>query len=270
MFAHVAEHDGEVGGFALWFLSFSTWTGQHGIYLEDLYVRPDLRRSGLGRALLAELARICVARGYSRLEWSVLDWNAPARGFYASLGAAEMDEWTVHRLSGAALRALADSDANHGPPARPASHHPPATTHGQLTAGGDRRVGLLQVRGQLVGGHVGRPGDELVGRLDVGRHLLGQVGLVDHEQPGGARRRGSPPAPSGRSGSSRRWRARSPRRSRRRRPRPAASAPRMPTGGNSAAATPAARPQPSPTAAPCRVGCSCFLTMLTLPRRPWR
>ena len=107
VFAHVAEAGGEVAGFALWFLSFSTWTGQHGIYLEDLYVRPDQRRSGLGRALLAELARICVTRGYARLEWSVLDWNTPARDFYASLGAAEMDEWTVNRLTGPALRALA-------------------------------------------------------------------------------------------------------------------------------------------------------------------
>ena len=100
VFAHVAENDGEVVGFALWFLNFSTWTGQHGIYLEDLYVRADQRRSGLGRALLAELARICVARGYARLEWSVLDWNSPARRFYASLGAVEMDEWTVNRLAG--------------------------------------------------------------------------------------------------------------------------------------------------------------------------
>jgi GNAT superfamily N-acetyltransferase len=107
VFAHVAEHGGQVAGFALWFLSFSTWEGRHGIYLEDLYVRPDLRRLGLGRALLAELARICVARGYARLEWSVLDWNSPARAFYASLGAAEMDEWTVHRLTGAALQAVA-------------------------------------------------------------------------------------------------------------------------------------------------------------------
>lgn len=110
VFAHVAEAGGEVAGFALWFLNFSTWTGQHGIYLEDLYVRPDQRGSGLGRALLAELARICVARGYARLEWSVLDWNTPARGFYTSLGAAEMDEWIVNRLAGPALRALA------GPP----------------------------------------------------------------------------------------------------------------------------------------------------------
>jgi GNAT superfamily N-acetyltransferase len=107
VFAHVAEHDGEVVGFALWFLNFSTWAGKHGIYLEDLYVRPDLRRFGLGRALLAELARICVERGYPRLEWWVLDWNQPARAFYAALGAAEMDEWTVHRLTGPALRALA-------------------------------------------------------------------------------------------------------------------------------------------------------------------
>jgi GNAT superfamily N-acetyltransferase len=107
VFAHVAEHDGEVVGFALWFLNFSTWEGKHGIYLEDLYVRPDMRRFGLGRALLAELARICVERGYPRLEWWVLDWNQPARAFYAALGAAEMDEWTVHRLTGPALRALA-------------------------------------------------------------------------------------------------------------------------------------------------------------------
>ncbi len=107
VFAHVAEHDGQVAGFALWYLSFSTWTASHGIYLEDLYVRPELRGSGLGRALLAELARLCVARGYPRLEWAVLDWNTPTRGFYASLGAAEMSEWVINRLSGPALRDLA-------------------------------------------------------------------------------------------------------------------------------------------------------------------
>ena len=110
VFAHVAETEGQVAGFALWFLSFSTWTGQHGIYLEDLYVRPDQRRSGLGRALLAELARICMTRGYARLEWSVLDWNSPARRFYASLGAVEMSEWTVTRLAGPALADLAAAD----------------------------------------------------------------------------------------------------------------------------------------------------------------
>jgi GNAT superfamily N-acetyltransferase len=107
VFAHVAEHDGQVAGFALWYLSFSTWEASHGIYLEDLYVRPELRGLGLGRALLAELARICVARGYPRLEWAVLDWNTPSRGFYASLGAAERPDWIVNRLSGPALRELA-------------------------------------------------------------------------------------------------------------------------------------------------------------------
>ena len=107
VFALIAEHEGSAAGLALWFLSYSTWTGRHGIYLEDLYVTPGLRGHGYGRALLGELARICVDRGYGRLEWSVLDWNAPAIGFYASLGAVPMDEWTVNRLTGPALVALA-------------------------------------------------------------------------------------------------------------------------------------------------------------------
>jgi GNAT superfamily N-acetyltransferase len=107
LFAHVAEDGGQAVGFALWFLSYSTWAGRHGIYLEDLYVRPERRGCGHGRALLAELARICVERGYQRLEWGVLDWNSPARDFYESLGAVPMDEWTVHRLTGPALHALA-------------------------------------------------------------------------------------------------------------------------------------------------------------------
>jgi GNAT superfamily N-acetyltransferase len=108
-FAHVAEHQGQIAGFALWFRNYSTWTGRPGIYLEDLYVQPELRGHGYGRALLAELAALCVERGYGRLEWSVLDWNAPAIGFYQSLDAVAMDEWTVHRLTGAALQALAES-----------------------------------------------------------------------------------------------------------------------------------------------------------------
>ncbi len=108
VFAHVAEHDGKVAGFALWFVNYSTWLGRPGIYLEDLYVTPAVRGHGYGRALLAELARICVQRGYGRLEWWVLDWNSPAIGFYAALGAEAMDDWTVHRLAGPALRALAD------------------------------------------------------------------------------------------------------------------------------------------------------------------
>ena len=106
VFCDVAEVDGEVVGFALWFLSFSTWLGTHGIYLEDLYVEPEHRGTGIGRALLAGLAARCVARGYGRLEWSVLDWNEPAIDFYRTLGAAPMDEWTVHRLTGAALQRL--------------------------------------------------------------------------------------------------------------------------------------------------------------------
>jgi GNAT superfamily N-acetyltransferase len=109
VFAHVAEDDGHVGGFALWFLNYSTWRCQHGIYLEDLYVRPELRGRGLGRALLAELAALCVERGYGRLEWWVLDWNEPALGFYTSLGATPMTDWTVHRLTGPALAELAAS-----------------------------------------------------------------------------------------------------------------------------------------------------------------
>lgn len=106
-FAHIAEDDGgEVVGFALWFLNFSTWRGVHGIYLEDLYVRPQARGAGHGKALLTELARLCVARGYERLEWSVLDWNRPAIGFYEGLGARPQDEWTVYRLTDGALARL--------------------------------------------------------------------------------------------------------------------------------------------------------------------
>jgi GNAT superfamily N-acetyltransferase len=107
VFAHVATVQGEVAGFALWFLTFSTWLGRHGIYLEDLYVRPERRGEGLGKALLAELARVCVERGYGRLEWSVLDWNTPAIDFYRAHGATPQDEWTVFRLTGSALRQLA-------------------------------------------------------------------------------------------------------------------------------------------------------------------
>lgn len=113
-FAHVVEHpDAEngtsLGGFALWFLNTSTWTGTHGVYLEDLYVRPQLRGTGYGKRLLATLAGVCLERGYRRLEWWVLDWNEPALGFYRSIQAEPMDEWTVHRVSGDALAALAAS-----------------------------------------------------------------------------------------------------------------------------------------------------------------
>lgn len=104
LFGHVAvADDGEIAGFALWFLNFSTWRGTHGVYLEDLYVRPGHRGSGLGRELLRTLAELCVARGYSRLEWSVLDWNAPSIDFYRAAGAVPMDGWSVFRLTEGAL-----------------------------------------------------------------------------------------------------------------------------------------------------------------------
>jgi GNAT superfamily N-acetyltransferase len=109
--------DGEVAGFALWYVTFSTWKGLPGMWLEDLFVRPGARGSGLGKALLQELARTCVDRGYARFEWWVLDWNAPAIGFYRSLGAVPQDEWTTFRVDGAALRALAQGDGQARPPA---------------------------------------------------------------------------------------------------------------------------------------------------------
>jgi len=111
VFCLVAEDDtGEVVGFAVWFFNFSTWLGRHGVYLEDLFVRPDARGGGHGRALLAELARIAVEAECGRLEWWVLDWNDSAQGFYRALGARPMDEWTVWRLDGDALRALAGGE----------------------------------------------------------------------------------------------------------------------------------------------------------------
>jgi GNAT superfamily N-acetyltransferase len=98
-----------VVGMALWFLNYSTWQGKHGIYLEDLFVRPEFRGRGFGKELLVHLARICMDQGYGRLQWWVLDWNTPAIDFYKSIGAEAMDEWTVFRVSGKALADLADS-----------------------------------------------------------------------------------------------------------------------------------------------------------------
>jgi GNAT superfamily N-acetyltransferase len=108
VFAHVAEHDGVLAGMAIWFVNYSTWTGCHGIYLEDLFVRPAARRLGAGKALMTELARVAVARGYTRVEWAVLDWNEPAIAFYRRLGAAAQDEWTVFRLAGPPLHRLVE------------------------------------------------------------------------------------------------------------------------------------------------------------------
>jgi GNAT superfamily N-acetyltransferase len=98
---------GQVVGMALWFLNFSTWRGTHGIYLEDLYVQPGHRGTGLGKELLRTLAALCVERGYSRLEWAVLDWNTPSIEFYKAAGAVPMDEWTVFRMTDEALSEFA-------------------------------------------------------------------------------------------------------------------------------------------------------------------
>lgn len=103
VYAHVVEAEGDIAGIAVWFLNFSTWTGKHGIYLEDLYVDPASRGRGYGAALLRELARTCVKHGYQRLDWSVLKWNEPSIAFYGSLGAVPMDEWVGYRLTGTAL-----------------------------------------------------------------------------------------------------------------------------------------------------------------------
>lgn len=109
--AHVAEVAGEVVGMAVWFLTFSTWTGRHGIHLEDLFVEPAHRGSGLGKALLTTLAQVCCERGYRRLEWKVLRWNAPSIAFYESLGAHPQVEWETYRLDGAALEMCGPMDS---------------------------------------------------------------------------------------------------------------------------------------------------------------
>jgi GNAT superfamily N-acetyltransferase len=107
VFAEIAEWNGEAAGFAVWFYNYSTFHGCHGIYLEDLYVDPEHRGKGLGRAILQHLARTCIAENLTRLQWWVLDWNEPSIAFYKSLGAIPMSEWTVFRVSGEALKRLA-------------------------------------------------------------------------------------------------------------------------------------------------------------------
>lgn len=108
VFCDIAAWDDVPAGFALWFYTFSTFVGRHGIWLEDLYVRPAMRGRGIGRALITALARRCTAEGLGRLEWSVLDWNAPSIAFYEALGAVPMGEWTTYRLHGEALARTAD------------------------------------------------------------------------------------------------------------------------------------------------------------------
>jgi len=107
VFCLISEEAGEVSGFAVWHLNYSTWLGKHGVYLEDLYVDPKFRGAGHGKALLRKLAQICIEKGYSRLQWWVLDWNKSAIDFYKSIEAQPMDEWTVFRVSGSSLAKLA-------------------------------------------------------------------------------------------------------------------------------------------------------------------
>ena len=107
-FCDLVKVDGETVGFAIWFLNYSTWQGKYGIYLEDFFIKPEFRGVGYGKALLKHLAKLCIENGYGRLQWWVLDWNKPAIDFYLSLGAKAMDEWTVFRVSGDALKKLAD------------------------------------------------------------------------------------------------------------------------------------------------------------------
>ena len=106
VFCDLVEIDNQVVGMAIWFLNYSTWQGKHGIYLEDLYIKPEYRGRGLGKALLQHLARLCNERGYGRFQWWVLDWNSPAIEFYHSIGASPMSEWTVYRVEGEPLKRL--------------------------------------------------------------------------------------------------------------------------------------------------------------------
>jgi GNAT superfamily N-acetyltransferase len=111
VYCDIAEWDGVPVGFTLWFLNFSSFRGRHGIYLEDLFVRPGHRGHGIGKALLAALARRCVHNGWTQFQWSVLNWNAASIAFYKSIGATMMDEWTTCKVSGAELQALASQGA---------------------------------------------------------------------------------------------------------------------------------------------------------------
>ncbi len=111
LYCDVAEWNGEPAGFAVWFLNYSTFRGRHGLYLEDLYVRPAMRGHGIGKALMRRLAQHCVERRLARFDWAVLDWNAPSIAFYVSIGAKILGEWKLCRLSGAALASFARNGA---------------------------------------------------------------------------------------------------------------------------------------------------------------
>ena len=111
LFCDIAEWNGEPAGFSVWFLNFSTFRGRHGIYVEDLFVRPGLRGNGIGKALMARLAKNCLEQGLARVEWAVLNWNAPGIAFYRSIGATVLDDWRICRLTGKALQAFAGEGA---------------------------------------------------------------------------------------------------------------------------------------------------------------
>ena len=111
-YCHVAEVDGQIVGVAIWFLNYSTWLGKAGLYLEDLFVKPEFRGKGIGLEFMKTLARICIERGYERFQWWVLDWNEPSINFYKSIGAEAMSDWTVYRLSGSALSNFAASSTS--------------------------------------------------------------------------------------------------------------------------------------------------------------
>ena len=111
LYCDIAEWDGEAAGFSTWFLNYSTFRGRHGVYVEDIFVRPAFRQRGIGKALMQRLARRCLDEGYARFEWAVLAWNAPSIAFYKSIGAEVLEEWRICRLSGAALQAFARPEA---------------------------------------------------------------------------------------------------------------------------------------------------------------
>ena len=111
LYCDIAEWAGEPAGFAVWFLNYSTFRGRHGLYVEDIFVRPAYRGRGIGKGLMTRLARRCVDEGYARFEWAVLDWNAPSIAFYRSIGAQVMDQWKLCRLSGEALATFARTGA---------------------------------------------------------------------------------------------------------------------------------------------------------------
>jgi GNAT superfamily N-acetyltransferase len=111
LYCDIAEWGGEAAGFSTWFLNFSTFRGRHGIYVEDIFVKPAYRKRGIGKALMQRLARRCIEQNYARFEWAVLDWNAPSIAFYRSIGAEVLDAWRICRMSGKALAKFAHEGA---------------------------------------------------------------------------------------------------------------------------------------------------------------